>query len=92
MSDSTAPGPPATRMRRGPLYFWLLIAIGSMWTEGTPLGTPGTELSDIQSIECPCPKCSGIADRQLDGTFRCPRGHTSRMQDGSIKCDDNKAS
>jgi hypothetical protein len=103
MSDSTAPGPSGIRRRRGLLYFWLLIAIGSIWQRGAPLGAPGVGLSDILSVDCPCPSCKLIADRQLDKTFLCPAGHTFalelgpdgstiRIKEGSLNCHGNQTS
>jgi hypothetical protein len=100
MSESTAPGRPAPHRRRSLLYFWLVIAIGSMWQRRGARGAPGVGLSDIQSWKCQCPNCDRIADRQRDDTFLCPCGHTFilelgpdgstlRAQDGSLKCDTN---
>ena len=93
MSDSTAPGPSATRRRGGGrLRFWLLMTIGLIWVFVPPAGAPGTDRHGPPSIDCPCPECKLAAKRQLTGLYKCDNHHNSRLlTDGSRKCDEVQA-
>jgi hypothetical protein len=94
MSDSTAPGPRATRRRRaGLMCFWLLMATCSVWVEGPGIGLPGPPRAnddDEEKEEIRCPVCRRPARREDDGSaggyYICVLDHVSRRQpDGSYR-------
>jgi hypothetical protein len=86
MSDSTVPGPPATRRRRaGLLCFWLLMTRCSVWVENPGIGLAGGGWADDDDDEeeiIRCPECKRPARLQADGSYKCALGHVSTKQPG----------
>jgi hypothetical protein len=79
MSGSITPGLSAGGMIRGlPARLFFLIALSSLWTDGT-LGMPGADPSRFGMSQCQqCVKEGRpheMAQQQLDGSFRCDYGH-----------------
>lgn len=96
-------GPSATGRRRARLLcVWVLMGIGTVWTYGAPIGLPGVpESNGPDAISCP--KCSEVANRQVDDSYKCDNNHVSilcpkcgeavsRQVDDSYKCKNNHVS
>lgn len=70
-------GPSATGRRRARLLrFWVLVAIGTAWTYGAPIGLPGERKSNSpKSIRCP--ECGKVASKQANNSYKCEDNHVS---------------
>ena len=76
MSSSLSNGPSAVGRGRGfSVYFWFLMAIGSMWVSGN-FAMPGQ--GDRRNEFIDCEKCSEQAVKQADGYYKCGKGHRFR--------------
>ena len=85
MSGSITPGPSVGGRIRGlRARLLLLIALSSLWTDGT-LGMPGADPSRfgmIQCAECLDEGRDELAQQQIDGSFRCDYGHVFFVAEG----------
>lgn len=97
MPNSSGSGPSATGRRHGRLLlFWLLVTIGSVWTQGPGIGLPGGGWysdDEEEPEEIRCPVCHTPARlKPQDRSYECANRHISRKQpDGSYKWEKDPA-
>jgi hypothetical protein len=87
MSHFRTPGPPTRDKRRiAHLRLWLVMIIGSAWTNRGPWRPPGRPRRGSVPGTTRCQECGQPAKRQSNGLYICPNEHTYiRLTNGKFQ-------